>query len=365
MSSEIGKKADFSIIRYAQCWEDADILLEALAIRPGHTCVAIASAGDNALAMLGPGPKRVIALDLSPAQIACLELRVAACRELDYGELLELVGARPSGRCLALYRRCRPLLSREARDFWDQNSAGIEHGIGHAGKFERYLESFRSRLLPLIHPRTCVERLFQLDSVQERESFYRSCWDNRRWKLLFQLFFSRFVMARMGRDASFFHYVEGSVSEHLLGRARCALTALDPRDNPYLQWILLGRFDTALPYWLRAENVASIRRRLDRLEWRCQSLEDFLESQDAASVDRFNLSDVFEYMSQENYHQALERLLVVGKKGARLAYWNMLVPRRRPECLAHRLQPLRALAQDLHRRDKAFFYSAFIVEEIL
>ena len=28
--TEIGTRADFSIIRYAQCWEDADILLEAL-----------------------------------------------------------------------------------------------------------------------------------------------------------------------------------------------------------------------------------------------------------------------------------------------------------------------------------------------
>jgi len=365
MSSEIGKKADFSIVRYAQCWEDADILLEALAIQPGHTCVAIASAGDNALAMLGPGPERVIALDLSPVQIACLELRVAACRELGHGELLELVGARPSRRRLALYRRCRPLLSHDARHFWDQHSAGIEHGMGHTGKFERYLESFRSRLLPLIHPRACVERLFQLETVQERESFYRACWDNRRWQLLFQLFFSRFVMARMGRDPSFFHYVEGSVAEHLLGRARYALTELDPRENPYLQWILLGRFETALPYWLRAENVTAIRRHLDRLEWRCQSLEEFLETQDATSVDRFNLSDVFEYMSQGNYHQALEGLLVVGKRGGRLAYWNMLVPRRRPDRLAHRLRPLRDFAQDLHRRDKAFFYSAFIVEEIL
>ncbi|HVO83173.1 MAG TPA: DUF3419 family protein [Syntrophobacteria bacterium] len=365
MSSEIGEKADFSIIRYAQCWEDADILLEALAIQPGHTCVAIASAGDNALAMLGAGPGRVIALDLSPAQVACLELRVAAFRELDHHELLELVGARPSGRRPGLYGRCRPLLRRDARDFWDHHAAGIEHGIGHAGRFERYLESFRSRLLPLIHPQTCVERLFQLESVEERESFYRASWDNRRWKLLFQLFFSRFVMARMGRDPSFFHYVEGSVSEHLLGRARYALTKLDPRENPYLQWILLGRFDTALPYWLRAENVAAIRRHLDRLEWRCQPLEEFLGTQDAASVDRFNLSDVFEYMSQDNYHQMLERLLVVGNRGGRLVYWNMLVPRRRPDRLAHRLRPLRDLAEDLHRRDKAFFYSALIVEEIL
>ena len=81
MSSEVSQKTDFSFIRYAQCWEDADILIDALNIQSDHTCIAIGSAGDNALAMLSQGPERLIALDISPAQIACLELRVAAYKE--------------------------------------------------------------------------------------------------------------------------------------------------------------------------------------------------------------------------------------------------------------------------------------------
>ena len=96
MRSEIAAKANFSTIRYAQCWEDADILLEGLDIQPGDTCLSIASAGDNTLAMLSKNPGRVIALDLNPAQLACLELRVAAYRELSHDELLELIGSRTS-----------------------------------------------------------------------------------------------------------------------------------------------------------------------------------------------------------------------------------------------------------------------------
>ena len=88
MRSEVATRAEFSQIRYAQVWEDADVLLEGLDIQPGHVCVSIASAGDNALAMLTRDPGRVIALDLSPAQLACLELRVAAFRELAHPELL-------------------------------------------------------------------------------------------------------------------------------------------------------------------------------------------------------------------------------------------------------------------------------------
>ena len=42
--------------------------------------------------MVGAGAKRVIAADLSAAQIACLELRVAAYRTLKHREFLELLG---------------------------------------------------------------------------------------------------------------------------------------------------------------------------------------------------------------------------------------------------------------------------------
>ena len=44
----------------------------------------------------------------------------------------------------------------------------------------------------------------------------------------------------------------------------------------------------------------SIRENLDRLEWHLQPLEDFLAEVGASAVDAFNLSDVFEYMSEQN-----------------------------------------------------------------
>src|SRR5262245_18970172 len=92
MATEISRRADFTEIRYAQCWEDADVLLKALEIRPGDVCVSIASAGDNTLAMLAAGGDRVFALDLNPAQLACLVLRVAAYRALSHADLLSLIG---------------------------------------------------------------------------------------------------------------------------------------------------------------------------------------------------------------------------------------------------------------------------------
>jgi S-adenosylmethionine-diacylglycerol 3-amino-3-carboxypropyl transferase len=385
--SEAAGRADFSQIRYAQCWEDADVLLEALDIQPGDSCLSIASAGDNALAMASRGPRRVVALDLSDAQLACLELRVAAYRALSHPELLQLIGSSGEGGDMSLepaaagagapvtpsaararaglYARCAGLLSPAARAFWDAHPAEIAGGIGGAGKFERYFRKFRERVVPLIHHRRTVEALLAGGDCETRRTFYERRWNTVRWRLLFKVFFSRWVMGRLGRDPAFFRYVEGSIADRILARTRHALTVLDPAENPYLQWILTGRHTTALPYALRPENFEAIRAGLGSLEIRCQSVEEFLESEEAGTLDRANLSDIFEYMSEENSGALLERLADAARPGARLAYWNMLAPRRRPERLAHRLRPLVPLAERLHRQDKAFFYSAFVVEEVV
>ncbi|MBL8204104.1 MAG: DUF3419 family protein [Blastocatellia bacterium] len=362
---DIATRANFSEIRYAQCWEDADILLKALDIQPQHTCLSIASAGDNTLAMLSRSPAQVIAIDLSAAQLACVELRVAAYRELEHHELLELIGSRASQRRTQLYRRCRSLLSSEARAFWDQRAHDIANGIGSAGKFERYLALFRRRILPLLHSSQQVAELLRDKSPCEREQFYEEEWDTWRWRAVFKLFFSRFVMGRLGRDPEFFRFVEGQIAERILARTRYAATVLNPADNQYAQWILTGQHLTALPFALRPENFNAIRLNLERLELRQQSLEQFLAAQPAHTIDRFNLSDVFEYVSRQRYHGLLQELVRVSRSCARMAYWNLLAERRRPASIAGDINSLDDLAQPLFREDQAFFYQNFILEEVV
>lgn len=362
--TEAARHVDFTSIRYAQCWEDADVLLEALDVRPGHVCLSIASAGDNSFSLLSRGPAKVIALDLNPAQLACVELRRAAYVALEHHELLELIGSRASNTRASLYARCRPRLPESARLFWDARPDAINRGIGCVGKFENYFALFRRRVLPWVHTRQRVDRLLAAATPAERERFYDGTWDGWRWRLLFRAFFSRPVMGRLGRDPAFFRYVDGSVGKRILGRARHALRELAPAENPYLQWILTGRHRTALPHALRPGNFEAIRRNVDRLHVQLGSIEDYLSANRGERIDRFNLSDIFEYMSEANYHALLDLLVSHAAPGARLAYWNMLVPRSRPDAMAHRLAPLSELAGRLHLQDKAFFYSRFVVEEV-
>ena len=98
-----------------------------------------------------------------------------------------------------------------------------------------------------------------------RRDFYDRVWDGWRWRLLFRVFFSRFVMARLGRDPEFFRHVEGSVGARILARARYALTALPVHANPYVEMILTGRFRRALPPYLEPGVWEGVRAHLDRL----------------------------------------------------------------------------------------------------
>jgi S-adenosylmethionine-diacylglycerol 3-amino-3-carboxypropyl transferase len=350
-------------LRYAQCWEDADVLADALAIRPGGTYVAIASAGDNALAMLAAGPARVIALDREPAQLAAFALRVAAYRTLTHAELLGLIGSRPHPDRRALYARCRPLLDDGAREYWDARPGAIADGIGGAGRFERYLTLFRTALLPLIHSDRTVRELLACDDAG-RARFYDERWDTLRWRLAFRTFFSRPVMSMLGRDASFFDQAGGAVSARLLARIARSLRDDDAGANPYLRWILTGSHGDALPLALRPESFDAIRANLDRLDVRRTSLQDFVGGYDGPAIDGWNLSDVFEYVDEPAYAALLARIAAISAPHARLAYWNMLVPRRRPETLATFVQAREDVAAPLRGRDRVPFYGDFVVEEV-
>lgn len=361
--SDIESRASFDDIRYAQLWEDADVLVEALGDQKGKTLVSICSAGDNALAMLLLDPARVVAIDLSPAQIACLEIRMIAYRKLSHAEFLEMMGARPSTRRGELLDQLLEELDEDTTAFWSQRLEEIkEFGLGGVGKFERYFRVFQKRLLPLAQSQSTIDEVFRSKPRAQREIFFNKRWNNWRWKLLLKIFFSNFVMGRLGRDPAFFDHVEGSLADHVASQLNHAGVDLDPSKNPYLQYILTGIQGEALPLAWRPEHYDIIRDRLDRLDLRCGSVEAFVATGEKA--DGFNLSDIFEYMDQEIFEEVYGSILGASNKQARLVYWNMMVPRRVPARFADNITRLQEVEDRGKKADKAFFYSDFVVEQV-
>jgi len=362
-TSEIQHRADFSKVRYANCWEDADVLLAAANPEDKH-CLSIGSAGDNSFSLLAAGAKSVHVVEMNPAQVACIKLRRAAYLCLDHAEFLALLGETtlPTVQRRALFQRCLPQLDAASIAYWNHHQNAIDKGFTRDGKFESYFTLFRNRVLPLVHKQRRIHDLLEPKSRADRARFYHSTWNTWRWKTLFRVFFSRFAMGRLAGDPAFFKYVEGSVADRILARTRHALIELDPATNSYLRWILTGHYGSSLPHALRQENFTTIRNNIDRLHIVEAPLESALPT--LPRLDVCNLSDIFEYMSPENTEQLLAAIISNSNPNARLIYWNMLAPRSRPESLASQLVPLEQLASSLFLQDKAFFYSRLIIEEV-
>ncbi len=361
----IEERARFDIIRYANCWEDVDVLIRAIDAKEGGLYLSIASSGDNSLALLSKKPSLVLAIDINSVQLACVEIRKAAFKSLSYEGMLNFLGINEGGDRINLYRSIRNGLSSETRIFWDRNQDFIKKGIIHIGKFERYFHLFREYILPLIHSRKEVEHLLNIHDAKKRKEFYDNSWNTLRWKLLFKIFFSRKLMGRLGRDPEFFKYVETDVASRIFKRAEYALTELSTDTNPYLEYILRGNFKNALPFYLRRENFETIRNNLDKLVIFKGNLQEAFENNPQIKFDGFNLSDIFEYMSYQQYKQELERILNYANRGSRLVYWNMLAERKYVEGLDSKLRFLDKEANGLFKEDKAFFYKSLIIAEAI
>ena len=75
----------FDSLVYAQIWEDPEVDLAALELGLTSRVVTIASGGCNAMSYLVADPAHVQAVDLNPAHVALLKLKLAAARHLPQG----------------------------------------------------------------------------------------------------------------------------------------------------------------------------------------------------------------------------------------------------------------------------------------
>ncbi len=360
------KKKVFDNILYSQCWEDPSLDRAAFKIASHDTVFSITSGGCNVLTFLIDNPQKVIALDINPYQNFLLELKIAAFKSLTYEGLLEFVGVRSSQRRLQLYVGLRLLLGPAALAYWDHEGMKIQNGIIHCGRYERYMALLR-RWLHWLMGKPLIEKFYQTDDPTCRAALYDSEWDNVWWKLFTHALLSRTTMSLLF-DKAFFKYLDESFSfgRHFAERTRKALTTLPMKENYFLSYILLGNFysEDSLPPYLRRGNFKTIRNNLHKIEVVNDSCEHFFSLLPESSISKFNFTNIFEWMSPENYEKLLRETYRVAKAGAVLTYRNLLVHRERPTSLAHYLESLKDQARALHERDLSFIYSNYVIERI-
>lgn len=364
MSKGIEERAKFDKIRYANCWEDPELLIRAFEINPNSKCISIASAGDNSLSLLTQNPQIVVAVDLSVPQIACCELKKYSVKHLDYETFLKVLGFKPCQNRLEIYKSIEEYLSLQSRYYFEHNPEIIQNGIIHQGKFEHYFQLFANKIMPLVHNQKNLTELFLPKSIQAQKMFYDKTWNNWKFKALFKVFFNKFVMGRLGRDKEFFKYVDVSmISKNIKERADRALRDVPTWNNPYVNYILLNNFDYALPHFAKEENFNIIKRNIDALDIKTGTINNAAKNS-GMKFDCFNLSDIFEYMDEGLFKEISLELLSSANADAKFCYWNMMVDRRISKILQKNFEYKKELSQELYLKDRAFFYKDFIVDEV-
>lgn len=345
-------------IRYSQVWEDHALLEAALAIGPSDDVLSITSAGDNVLALLLQGPRSVTAVDLNPAQQAMLELKLAGIRRLDHAAFAILCGARDGDRD-AIYREIRGQLSESARAFWDAQP--IAKGLLDCGRLERYIGKFHQDYLRKLISADAIARLFAAPDLAAQAAIFSREIATPEFERAFRGFFGREELAREGRSPEQFRFVQGiDVGAHFWNRFRYACTELPLRGNFYLEYALTWRYADleSGPPFLRPSNFQRLRSLADRVHFATGELGACLKP---GAFSKANLSDIFEYMSEDTSAQLYAAIAASLRRGGRIGYWNLLVPREGPR---DRFRPL-PQAHELWRRDRSWFYSAFRAEELI
>lgn len=354
-------------INYSQCWEDPQILLEALSIDKEDHVLSVTSGGDNTLALLLAGPKKVFSVDLNAAQNHLLELKRVAAKNLNYEEYLELLGVRESARRMKLFRNIYANMPPVSQVWWLSHTSLIKQGPVNCGRFERFTSWFARHLLPLIHSKKITSKLLSCRNIDEQKVFYRDQWDTKRWRFFFGLASNRLMLRRFARQRGMFAYVEGeTVADVYRKRLERHLALVPIQGNFFLHYSLTGKYGDALPTYLEKKGYARLRTAPESvLSLVTANLLNYLQSMPADTFSKFNLSDVFEALSQTENDILWEQIIRTAKPGAIVAYWNNLVPRSYPTHLSPKIKTNDNHINQLRAKDRVFFYDSFYAHTIL
>ena len=347
----------FSFIRYANVWEDAEVALNGLKIKAGQTGAVVCSGGDIALAMLAESPKKIYAFDINKTQLYCIELKIAAISCLALDEVKCLLGVTDGNR-MKLYETVRSKMSKEAQKYFDEHLDLVKRGIIHVGKFEHYFYLFRKYIIPITSSKKNYSYFSKMNNLTRQKDYYMQKINTRRFRVLFKMFFGYKTMAKHGRDKSFFEYVDKNDVENnsvdLKRKVEFGLAHTKNSTNSYFDYIANGNFTHVFPLYLRPEYFEKIRFNLDRLELIHGNINDLPDSK----YDFLYLSDIFEYMSNKEFAQSVEKIKQIVKDGSRLLYWNMQ-NRRYIKDENFRLDE--EVSQKLFKENRAWFYRDLLI----
>ena len=347
---------------YSACNEDSRSELRALAPGRDDTVVCISAGGGRALALLGAGPRRFLAIDRRESQLHTLELKAAALDAFPLASFRAFLGVDASAERLDAYAQLRPSLGPRARRYWDLRRALLQRGVLYAGRLETALARFAGwlrRAGVLVWPRACFAAT---SLVEQRAVLARSRVEIARGERLWRAFFHPIASTCALQDPSFRRSTEGQVGIYLYRRMLGFAERRLLRESALLHLIYHGAYDPAgaLPIWLTPLGAERARKHLARLELRCASIEAIPARMLRDAPLKWSLSDVSAWMPQPRFDALLARISAYSPPGSRVCWRHLAArwPAPRIPGLVHDA----ALARLLERADTSVFYSFGIAE---
>lgn len=349
-------------LTYANCWEDADLLASRIGRIEGQKVLSICSGGENSLSLLSGAPRLLVVLDRNPIQLALFELKKTAMKSLEREEFLGFLGYWESTDRWTTYQRLRGDLGTAARAFWDRQRGALQKGVIHTGRVARTLRLMSRFVLPLVHSVGTSRELMSRKSAEEQEHFYRTVWDNRRWRAMVRALFGKPAIYLISPEQDFFKFHGGGgVPKFLLDKSRRHLSSVAAQENHILHYLLFGNFGPHLPHFVREENYDAIRARLDAVVTHEGSVETAFPV--FGRFDAFNLSNIFEYTTPAGFETLAQEMAAGANPGGRFAYWNVLVPRALSAAHPHAFRNRLDTDRDRSVQDKGWHYTRFLLDE--
>ena len=344
---------------FAQVREDPRVEMQALAPALRGSIVIVSSAGCTALSLLAAGARRVVAVDVSRTQNHLVELKCAAIRAFDAHVAVAFLGGQPMPaiRRRRLYVVLAPMLTDDARRYWDGEQQAIERGVLRAGRSERFIALVAAAAARFVVRSGGVSKLLDAASLDMQRTVFARSWAGWRWRALFALLLNRWSFSRAYHPSFFEHVENPSFARHFRRLAERALTELPARENYFLHEMLRGRYpvhepDGVPPYLTRqgTARAADAPRTLSLIDG---SLTEYLRSCPPGSIDGFALSNVAEWLDDRGIDALFGEVVRTARLGARVVFRNFVgwteVPERWQAVIVER----RGYGERLVQRDRS------------
>ncbi|MCL2847488.1 MAG: BtaA family protein [Firmicutes bacterium] len=342
-------------IRYANCYEDAGTL-HAIIDESVRSVLSIASGGDNSLALLAnDNIESLMVFDKNPSQLYLTKLKFSAFKHLSYEKVLILFGIE-AGNPLEIYCELMPNLDSEVIKYFNERIDLIDKiKLINCGKFEYYLNKIRTNAIRFCISKKKISRFINIE-INEQKKYYLNKINKFRWRFITKKFFSQKIVEKLGRDKENFAYANDDLFSKIHNRMLLCFDNVKNDENIYLQYTVYGRF-IALPYYLQPQNFAKIKANIDKVEFVLGDLKTVASLQ--KQFDFFNLSDIFEYMSEDEARENEHLIEAVANERARVVFWNMMIDR---QFKSENFEPFdEAKVQEIYEKEMAYYYQALRV----